>query len=114
VYLLWATKELLRSKIKLYHIIEIVRMGMGEKLNYPEDHVNRAWDIIAIITYSLLLSFLRKSFYIKQITYDKDLSTFKPKKYILLKLIRYIMNFPFMKNLFANGFQLLRKILKSK
>ena len=113
VYLLWATKELLRSKIKIYHIIEIIRMAMGEKLNYPEDHVNRAWDIIAIITYSLLLSFLRKNFYIKQITYDKDLSTFKPKKYILLKLIRYIMNFPFMKNLFARGFHILRKILIS-
>ncbi|MEJ2293528.1 MAG: hypothetical protein P8Y23_02025, partial [Candidatus Lokiarchaeota archaeon] len=98
---------------KIYHIIEIVRMAMGEKLNYPEDHVNRAWDIIVIITYSLLLSFLKKNFYIKQITYDEDLSTFKPKKYNLLKLMRYLMNFPFMKSLFAKGFQLLRKILKS-
>lgn len=114
VYLLWATKELLRSKIKIYHLIEIVRMAMGEIINYPEDHVNRAWDIISIITYSLLLSFFRKSFYIDKITYDKDMSTFIPKKYPFLRIIRYIMDIPLMKPLFARTFQLLRVLLKSK
>ena len=62
IYLMWATKELLRSKIDLYHIIEIVRMAMGEELNYPKDHIKRAWDVIAIITYSLLLSTFKKNF----------------------------------------------------
>ena len=114
IYLLWATKELLRSKIKIYHIIEIVRMAIGEKLNYPIDHINRAWDIIAIITYSLLLSFLRKNFYINEITYDKDMSTFKPKKYTILKIIRYLIDLPLMKSIFAKIFQLLRILLRSK
>ena len=114
IYLLWATRELLRSKIDIFHIVEIVRMAMGEKLNYPEDHIERAWDIIVIMTYSLLLSFFNKNFYINEITYDKHLSTFRPKKYRLLKIIRYIINFPLMKYFFAKGFHLLRKILKSK
>jgi len=114
MYLLWATKELLRSKIKIYHIIEVVRMAIGEKLNYPKDHVNRAWDIIAIITYSLLLSFFRKNFYINSITYDKDMSTFTPKKYRVLRIIRSLMDFPLMKFIFAKIFQLLRVLLKSK
>ncbi|MFW9947945.1 MAG: (Fe-S)-binding protein [Candidatus Odinarchaeota archaeon] len=114
IYLLWATKELLRSKIEIFHVIEVVRMAMGEELNYPKVHINRAWDIIAIITYSLILSFFNKNFYIQQITYDKELSTFKPKKFRLLKTIRYVMDFPVMKNLFAKVFHLLRVILKSK
>ena len=45
IYLLWATKELKRSKIDIFHVIEIVRMAMGENLNYPKDHRKRAWDI---------------------------------------------------------------------
>ncbi len=114
IYLLWATRELIRSKIDIFHVIEIVRMAMGEKLNYPEDHITRAWDIIAIMTYSLILSFFNKNFYIDEITYNKDLSTFTPKKYRLLKIIRYTMDFPLIKSLFAKGFHLLRKILKSK
>jgi hypothetical protein len=114
IYLLWATKELLRSKIKIYHIVEIVRMAMGEKINYPENHVNRAWDIISIITYSLLLSFFRKNFFINQITYDENMSTFKPSKYPFLRIIRYLMDFPLMKPIFARLFQLLRVLFKSK
>jgi len=115
IYLLWATRELTRSKVDIYHVIEILRMGMGEKLNYPRDHIKRAWDIIAIMTYSLLLSFFNKNFYIKKISYDKDLSTFHPKKkYPLLRIIRYIMDLPLMKILFARGFHFLRIILKSK
>ncbi|TFF86841.1 MAG: (Fe-S)-binding protein [Promethearchaeota archaeon] len=114
LYLLWATKELLRSKIKLYHIIEICRIAMGEKLNFPGKNVDRAWDIIAIITYSLLLSFFRKNFHINQIKYDKEMSTFKPKKFRILRIIRYAMNLPMMKFIFAHIFQLLRVILKSK
>jgi len=114
IYLLWATKELLRSKIEIFHVIEVVRMAMGEKLNYPREHISRAWDIIVIMTYSLILSFFNKNFYIQKITYDKDLSTFKPKKYRLLKTIRYVMDFPIMKNLFVKVFHLLRVILKSK
>ena len=114
IYLLWATKELLRSKINIYHIIEIVRLAMGEKMNFPQNNIKRAWDIIAIITYSLFLSFLKKNFYINRITYDKDLSTFRPKKYRILRLIRYIMDFPLMKTIFSYLFQLLRVLLKSK
>jgi Fe-S oxidoreductase len=114
IYLLWATKELLRSKIEIFHVIEIVRMAMGERLNYPQDHTNRAWDIIAIMTYSLILSLFSKNFYITELNYDKQLSTFKPKKYRLLKAIRYILDFPKMKLIFIQAFHLLRIIFKSK
>jgi len=114
LYLMWATKELLRSKIDLYHIIEIVRMAMGEELNYPKDHIKRAWDIIAIITYSLLLSTFKNNFYIRSITYDKDFSTYKPKKHLMLKLIRYLFDFKLIRIVYAKLFRLMMPIMKTR
>jgi len=114
IYLLWATKELKRSKIDIYHVVEIVRMAMGETLNYPIDHKRRAWDIIAIMTYSLFLSVVRKNFYISKITFDKELSTFKPRKYRLLKLIRYTFNLSLIRDIFSKCFPILMRILKTR
>jgi Fe-S oxidoreductase len=114
VYLLWATKELKRSKIDIFHVIEVVRMAMGEKLNYPQDHKKRAWDIIAIMTYSLLLSIVNKNFYITKITYDKHLSSFKPSKKRLLKLIRYTFNLSIIRYIFSKVFLILMKLLKTR
>jgi len=114
IYLLWAAKELKRSKIDIFHLIEIIRMAMGEELNYPYDHKRRAWDIIAIMTYSLFLSIIRKNFFISKITYDKELSTFKPKKYRLLTLIRYTFNLSLIRYVFSKCFLILMKILKTR
>ncbi len=113
-YLLWATKELRRSKIDIFHIIEIIRIAMGEKLNYPIDHKKRAWDIIAIMTYSLFLSILKKNFFITKITYDKDLSTFRPKKYLLLRLIRFSFNLSIIRYIFSKVFLILMRLLKTR
>lgn len=114
IYLLWASKELLRSNIDLFHIIEVVRMSMGEKLNYPVDHIRRAWDIISIITYQLLISTFQKNFYIRSITYDKDRSTFKPKKHRLLKFIRLLFEISLVRKFYAKLFQLLMPIMKTR
>lgn len=115
IYLLWATKELLGSKIDIYHIIEIVRMAMGEKINYyPKHHVKRAWDVIAIITYQLLISMFQRNFFIKRLTYDSSRSTFSPKKYRLLRLIRYLFEIPFLRKFYAKLFRLQMPLMKTR
>ena len=114
VYLLWATRELLGSKIDVYHIIEVVRMALGETLNYPRDHVKRAWDVITIITYQLMISMFQKSFFIKHLTYDKHFSTFKPKKYRVLKYMRYLFNIPLMRKMYAKFFQISMPLMKTR
>lgn len=113
IYLLWATRELLESKIDIYHIIEVVRMAMGEKINYPKDHVKRAWDIIAIITYQLIFSTFQKNFFIKSLTYNKKRSTFKPRKFRLLKLIRLLFDIPLIRKFYAKQFRILMPIMKT-
>lgn len=114
LYLLWSTRELLGSKINIYHIVEIVRMAMGERIGYPEIHVKRAWDIIAIITYQLLISTFQKKFFIKNITYDKDRSTFLPKKFRILKLIRLLFDIPTIRSLYARFFRLVMPLIKTR
>ncbi len=115
LYLLWATRELLRSKIDIYHVVEIVRLAMGEELPYPEAHVKRAWDIIAIITYQLIISLFQKKFYIKKITYDKKRTTFFPRNhYFLLKAIRILFNSTVIRAMYARIFQCFMPLMKSR
>ncbi len=114
LYLLWATRELLGSKIDVYHIIEIVRMAMGEKLDYPKQHIKRAWDVITIITYQLLISTFQKNFFIKRITYDKNKTTFYPKKYYILRILRYLFNIRIVRNIYARFFRFAMPFMKTR
>ncbi|MBN1531600.1 MAG: (Fe-S)-binding protein [Spirochaetes bacterium] len=92
IYLLWAAKELLGSRIDVYHSIEIVRIAMGEDVHPPRDHVRRAWDMIAIITYQWIVSLFQKNFAIETITFDDARSTLIPRRYPLLRFIRWTFN----------------------
>ncbi|MEJ2249008.1 MAG: (Fe-S)-binding protein [Candidatus Lokiarchaeota archaeon] len=114
LYLLWATKELMGYQIELYHIIEVVRMAIGEKLNYPRDHIARAWDIISIITYELILSLFKKNFFINKIEYDKEKSAFIPKNYPLLRIIRVIFNLKIIRRFYSKLFQIMIPLLKTR
>ena len=113
-YLLWATRELIQSKIDVYHILEVTRMAMGEKLDYPKTNINRAWDIIAIITYQLIVSSFQKGFFIKHITYDKTRSTFKLKKFRLLRVMRYLFNLRLVRKIYTKLFQMLTPIMRTR
>ena len=112
-YLLWAARELAGSTLDVYHHVELVRMAMGEQLDYPKAHLRRAWDIIAIITYQLLISTFQKSFFIKYLTYNKSLSTFQPKKYPVLKLIRFIFRISVIRRVYAKIFQLMMPLMRT-
>jgi Fe-S oxidoreductase len=114
LYLLWATKELLGYDIDLYHIIEVVRMAMGEHIPYPEAHIKRAWDIITIITYQLLVSLIQNNFFIRKITYDKDLKTFWPRKYLILRVIRVLFKISLVRKIYSKIFVLLMRLIKTR
>ncbi|MFW9948983.1 MAG: (Fe-S)-binding protein [Candidatus Thorarchaeota archaeon] len=114
LYLLWATKELLGYNIDLYHIIEIVRMAMGESIPYPNAHKERAWDIIAIITYQLIISIFQNNFFIRKITYDKNFSTFWPKRYQILKILRLTFKISIIRKIYSKLFVILMRLMKTR
>jgi Fe-S oxidoreductase len=104
LYLLWAARELFGSQIDVYHIIELVRMSMGEQIEYPIANIRRAWDIIAIITYHLILSLFNKPFKIKEIRLKRNL--WKTKRFLLLQLIRKFFDFNIIRSVYRKLFQL--------
>ena len=114
LYLLWATKELLGYDIDLYHIIEVVRMAMGEHIPYPKAHRERAWDIITIISYQLMVSILQSNFFIRKITYDKNLETFWPKKYYILRIIRALFKISLLRKIYSKMFLILMRLIKTR
>jgi len=112
LYLLWTAKVLFESKIDVYHLVEIQRMAMGETINYPKDHYKRAWDLIAIITYHSIMSLWGKPFMIDEGSLNNY--PLAPKKFLLLKVLRKLLDISIVQTLFKKGFQIMVPILKSK
>ena len=105
LYLLWAARELFGSQIDIYHIVELVRLGMGEKIKYPEANIRRAWDIITIVTYHLILSLINKPFKIRETRFRKN--QWKNKRFILLQVIRKLFDFRLIRAVYKKLFQLM-------
>jgi len=112
MYLLWTAKELYEKKIDIYHLVEVIRMSMGEKINYPEDHKKRAWDLIAIITYHMIMSLWGKPFMIDQDSLENYPQV--PRKFFLLKILRKLFDISIVQFFYKKGFQMMVPLLKSK
>ncbi|MFX0092148.1 MAG: (Fe-S)-binding protein [Candidatus Hodarchaeota archaeon] len=112
LYLLWAAKELFESKIDVYHSVEIVRLAMGEKIHYPKLHVRRAWDIIAIITYHLVLSLFRRNFKIQEISFKQK--PWNPHRFLILRVIRSLFDFQIIRIFYRKTFRVLMPRMISK
>ena len=113
LYLLWASRELFGKQIDLFHIVEIVRMSMGETISYPESHIRRAWDLITIINYHLLMSIFKKPFWIKKISFNGKMR--ESKHYLSLRIFRILFDVPLIRVLYKKVFRLiLPKMVSSR
>jgi len=103
LYLLWAAREIFKSKLKVFHSFELIRMAMGESIDISQKiHIERAWDIISIISYPLFISIFHKPFYIEEITMDpKSLGS---RKFILLRIMRWFLGFKLNRAIFRKLF----------
>ncbi|MFX1504614.1 MAG: (Fe-S)-binding protein [Promethearchaeota archaeon] len=102
LYLLWASRELFGKQIDLFHILEIVRMSMGETIYYPEPHIRRAWDLITIINYHLLMSMFKKPFWIRKISLNGKM--LESKRYLSLRIFRKLFDVPLVRVLYRKVF----------
>jgi Fe-S oxidoreductase len=112
MYLLWTAKELYEKKIDTYHLVEVIRMAMGETIRYPEDHQRRAWDLIAIITYHMIMSLWGKPFRIERDSLENYPPA--PRKFFLLRILRKLFDIPLVRFLYKKGFRIMVPMLKSK
>jgi len=112
MYLLWTAKELYDKKIDAYHLVEVIRMAMGETIRYPEDHQKRAWDLIAIITTHMIMSLWGKPFRIEKDSLDNYPSP--PRKFFLLRILRKLLDISLVRFLYKKGFRMMVPLLKSR
>jgi heterodisulfide reductase subunit B len=110
MYLLWSARELTGSRLGVYHLVEPVTMAMGA---YPYDDLarqrERAWDIIAQITYFYIKSLFQSRFFIgdvKKSEYRPDHVPSLP----LLSFLRIILSFSPVRRIFALGFRWMTKL----
>jgi Fe-S oxidoreductase len=90
LYLLCAAKELFRSDLKVYHHVELVRMAMGEDLGVTQEmRARRAWDVIAIISYHMLLGLFRGSFEIRDLSFGEE--RWRDRRFWLFRLMRKLL-----------------------
>jgi hypothetical protein len=104
LYLLWASRELFGKQIELFHVVEIVRMSMGETIPYPESHIRRAWDLITIINYHLLMSIFKKPFWIEKISLNGKI--LESKRYLSLRIFRMLFDVPLIRVLYKKVFRI--------
>jgi hypothetical protein len=79
-------------------------MSMGETINYPESHIRRAWDLITIINYHLLMSLFQKPFWIDTISLDEKI--LESKRYLGLRILRKLFDVPILRILYRNVFRI--------
>ena len=90
LYLLCAAQELFQSDLKVYHHVELVRMAMGEDLGVTQQmRSRRAWDVIAIISYHMLLGLFRGPFEITNLSFGEK--RWSDRRFLLLRLLRRIL-----------------------
>lgn len=65
MWLLLVARELCGSRIRVAHIVELLREAMGERFEF--DPTERAWDIASVITYQILRQLPRGRFFLDRI-----------------------------------------------
>lgn len=113
LYLLWAARELFQSELKIFHHIELVRMAMGEDIDTTQKlHVKRAWDVITVITFHLMIGFFQKPFKIKKLSFEEE--KWKDKRHVFFRLLRKVFDLRIGRYVYRKIFLFLLPRLKTK
>ena len=109
MYLLWAARELLGSRVAVYHLVEPVTMAMGA-YKYADlvRQRERAWDIIALITVSYVKSLFQGRLFIG----DPADTRYPPVRdgAAFLRLFRSLFLVPPIRWIYAAGFRGLMRL----
>jgi len=116
LYLFWAARELLGYNLAIYHHIELVRLAMGENIDSSLNrHVERAWDLIAIITVVMLKGIFQKNFKVTKTKFtQKDKQKWGAKRYTGLRIIRFGLKSKIIRNIYRRIFRRLMRRYTTK
>jgi Fe-S oxidoreductase len=107
-WLLLAAGELVESRVRIVHLIELVREAMGEEVAFPRR--DRAWDILAAMTHQIGQGMGRKHFWIRDVAARMDPSEWRARPQPAIRALRKGLNTELGRRAFRSSFSSLKRI----
>jgi hypothetical protein len=107
-WLFLAAGELVESRMRVVHLIELVREAMGEAIAFPRRE--RAWDILAAMTHQIGRRMGRRNFWIRDVAAELDPSEWRSRRQPVLRALRKGLGTEWGRRTFRSSFRSLKRI----
>lgn len=102
-WLLLAARELVQSPVRVVHLVELLREAMDEPADFPRE--DRAWDILAVMTWHILRNAAGRSFWIENVRAVLDPERWEKAPRPSLRALRRTLASPAGQAAFRAGFR---------
>jgi hypothetical protein len=109
-WLLLAARELIRSRVRVVHLIELVREAMGESVAFPRG--DRAWDILTAMVYQIGQGIGRRHFWIRDVTATVDPFEWRSRRQLVMRALRKGLDTEVGRRMFRSCFRSLARVLR--
>jgi Fe-S oxidoreductase len=109
LWLLLAAGELIQSRVRVVHLIELLREAMGERVVFPRR--DRAWDILAAMAHQIGQGIGRRHFWIQDVTAKVDPSEWRTRHQLVIRALRKTLDTEVGRRMFRSSFASLRRVL---
>ncbi len=108
-WLLLAAGELIRSRVEVVHLVELVREAMGESVAFPRR--DRAWDILTAMSFQIGLGLGRRNFRIGEVRTELDPLEWRARRQPGVRGLRRVLATEAGRRAFRASFSSLRRVL---
>jgi Fe-S oxidoreductase len=108
-WLLLAAGELIESRVRIVHLIELVREAMGESVAFPRR--DRAWDILTAMACQIGRGVGRSHFRIGDVTAELDPFEWRTRRQLVTRALRKGLETEMGRRVFRSSFGSLKRVL---
>lgn len=106
IWLLLAGNELLGRPVKVMHLLELVRLSLGEEVHFLREE--RGWDVLAAMTYQMARTFFSRPLFLEEVRAEMNPQSWRrPPRF--LKVLRLLLSNRAGQALFRSGFSVLSR-----
>lgn len=109
-WLLLAAGELVRSRMRIVHLIELVREAMGEAVAFPRR--DRAWDILTAMAHQIGRGVGRRHFRIRDVASEVDPSEWRSRRQPVVRALRKGLGTELGRRTFRSSFGSLSRVFR--
>ena len=108
-WLLLAASEMIESRVRVVHLIELVREAMGETVSFPRRE--RAWDILTAMAWQIGRRMGRRHFWIRDVSAEVDPIEWKRRRRLALRALRKGLDTELGRRMFRSSFGSLKRVI---